>query len=366
MKRLMILVLLLCVSVLFFVSVLSLGAQEANTEIWDVYSLLEDANEIPYYSTPPSYSYTSKGLRVTPSADMGSYTVQTEHAFTMENGIFMEIKLDPNTKPCIIIFHIWDQNGMMLSNHHCGSGWQGVLQFDQNSFQFVMSAFIWDTQVKNDGENIEIVGAIEMSRPVDADGGATYTLEIRNGTIFVNGNAMEGSDEALANMKQLRPDGSAYVGVTVNMTEKNRGIPLTVTRFGKSAETATVPGAGGTLPDTGESSPVTIAPTPSVTEPSKETEKVTNEQKPETGSDVNTGTLPVEPDQTKDPADMTTEPSKGPYGETEPSTKKDIEDENVDRFMEKLEKGCGSVLGSGIMSLLSIVAAAYVCSRKKN
>jgi hypothetical protein len=222
-----------------------------------------------------------------------------------------------------------------------------------------MSGFIWDDKVVNGGD-VDILGAIKVDAPETSNGGVTYTLEIRNGEIYFNGSAMVGSAEAMDNLKKLRPDGSVYFGVSVNMIAENREIPLTITRFGLSSDTATVPGMAGSLPDTGNDSLGTVPPAPEETDSSTETDKTTEkvtEELAESGADSNP---------TDDSPDITTESSKSPYVETEPSTKKDIDDENVDRFMEKLEKGCGSVMGCGLMSLLSVVAAAYVCSRKKN
>ena len=74
MKRLWILALALCMTALFCVGTLGLGAEDTNTDIWFVYSMKENDKGSPLFSLPPAYEYTSEGLRVTPHEKMESYT----------------------------------------------------------------------------------------------------------------------------------------------------------------------------------------------------------------------------------------------------------------------------------------------------
>ena len=382
MKKLWILTLAMCVTALFCVGALAPQAEETNTEIWNVYSLKEDENYVPIFSFPPSYAYTEAGLRVTPYEKMESYTVQTDHPLRMDEGVYMEIKLDSPVDIGVLVFHLWDQSGMMMSNYHCGSGWQGILQLNVNESQFLMSTFIKEAPSAQANGSVSILGTMKVKAPVAKDGTVTYSLSLEDGVLKINGMVVEGMDKALASMRELRPDGSVYFGVTVNMTGRDAGIPITVTGFGTSRETATVPGSSGAaLPETGEASTETVATAPAETDPPREP----NTEAPApsaTTPDRETETLPPEPVDTSapntapeeettfydpygDPPDMTTEEYDRPFAEKETETRREINDEAVNDFMGKME-GCTSALSAGAMGLLSVLGAAFVVARKKD
>ena len=381
MKKLWILTLAMCVTALFCVGSLAPQAEESNTEIWNIYSLKEDANGMPQFSTPPGYAYTDEGLRVTPGEKMEAYTVQTEHPFYMDDGMYMEVKLDAAVDIGVLVFHLWDQSGMMMSNYHCGSGWEGVIQLTRDETQFMMSVFITDETSADENGSVNVLGTMKVKAPVAEDGTVTYCLSLEDGVLKINGTVVEGMDKALANMKELRPDGSVYLGVTVNISGLDAAFPLTVTKFGTSRETATVPGSSGTLPETGEGSTETIATAPAETDPPREP----NTEAPApsvTTPDRETDTLPPEPVDTTapntapeeettfydpygDPPDMTTEEYDRPFAEKETETRREIHDEAVDNFMGKME-GCASVLGAGAIGLVSALGAAFVAARKKD
>ncbi len=386
MKRLWILLLALCTVTLSCVGAVTLGAEEASTEVWSIYSLKEDANGMPYFATAPTYEYTEDGLKVTPVATMDSYTVQTDHAYYLDQGIYMEIKLDKPAVAGVLVFHIWDQNGMMVSNFNCGSGWEGMIQLDQSNSHYMMSAFIQGSTGPDDEGYAGILGSMKVNVPHADDGSVTYALYLKDGILRVNGSVVVGMDEALANLMEKRPDGSVYFGATVLMGEKGGLIPITVARFGTSPETAAVPGVGGELPETGEPSIETIAPGPIETDPPEDQETVPpapggdpgkpgGETDGETGDktpndDTPSETKPGESQSGDRPEEDTTDAFDSPYEETERETRKDIQNDKVDDFMNKLEGvtfgGCGAALGAGIPGLVSILAAAYVCARKKH
>lgn len=346
----------------------------------------------PIFSFPPTYEYTSEGLRITPLEQMESYTVQTDQAFRMDDGLYMEIKLDKPLEVGVLIFHLWDQSGIMMSNSHCGSGWEGILMRTQNSTQSVMSAFIWEVDTADDGGKAQIFGATKFNVPTNEDGSVIYVLEVKDGVLMINGTPMIGSQETMAYLREVRPDGCAHIGVTMSMTGRDEGIPLTVTRFGTSKDTATVPGTPGSLPETGGStetaapdsdetdspSTETAAPGPVETDPPTEnptdtlpSETRPNEENtlpPEPGSDTD----PSEPAETEteydpygDPPDMTTEEYDPPFGEKETETRREINDEAVNNFMGKME-GCTSAMGMDFAGLVSVLAATYACTHKKN
>lgn len=386
MKRLWILMLTLCVTALFCVSALGLGAEEAHTEIWSVYSSYEDANGIPQFAAPPEYAYTPDGLRVTPKQKMETFTVQTDHAYSMEDGLYMEVKLDQPSEGGFLIFHLWDQNGLVVSNFRCGSGWQAMIQLSRAESQFMMSLVIHGAQGAKEEGTADVLGSMKINAPVAEDGSVTYTLSVKDGVMRINGSVVVGMDEAIGLLKEKRPDGSVYVGVSTIQNQNYKEFPVTVTRFGTSQETAAVPGTTGGLPETGEPSPETIAPAPAETDPPVDPTPDTpapDTPAPDTKPNEPVVTDPSEPGQDTrppqtepteteteydpfgDPPDMTTEEYDPPFGEKETETRREINDQAVNDFMGKME-GCASAMGLGITSLASVLAAAYVCIRKKD
>jgi hypothetical protein len=107
-------------------------------------------------------------------------------------------------------------------------------------------------------------------------------------------------------------------------------------------------------------------------------DKETDASAPDTNPDGNVTkpadseptTHPSEGANTVEPEEETTDNFNSPYEETEPETRKDIQNEAVDNFMEKLEKvnlpGCGSVVSAGCLGMITLLAAAYVGLRKKH
>jgi hypothetical protein len=385
-KRFGIALLAACITLLSGVGALNLSAEESNTEVWSIYSLKEDANGFPYFDTAPSHAYTDEGLRVTPHKGMESYTVQTDHAYFMDNGIYLEVKLDKPVKAGFLVFHLWDQNGFIMSNYHCGSGWECMIQLGEGDVRYLVSANLEEAKDSSNKNPASVLGSMKLKASVGADGSETYFLCLKDGTLFLNGGYLVGSTEAQEFLRELRPDGSVYVGVTLVMNDLSGAVPLTVTKFGRSPETAFVPGSEGDLPETGEASPETIPPEPSVTEPpTVETDDEPDSDETLPGGPSQGGNEETRPSQggnteeTKpsDDEDEATERETvndddfaSPFEETEPETEKEIKNESIRNLVEKLEgldfSGCGAVVSGSGLGMMAMLAAAYVLTRKKH
>ena len=375
MKRLWVLFLVLCMATLSCLSVLVPGAEEVNTEIWSIYSLKEDAEGNPYFDVSPSYEYNEGGLTVTPREGMDSYTVQTDHAYYMENGIYMEIKLDKPAEAGVLVFHLWDQNGILLSNFRCGSGWQGMIQLDTSDSQYMMSAYIQENMSDEKGY-ANILGSMKLRTPASDDGSVTYCIYLKDDILRVNGSIVVGADEALGLLRQARPDGSVYMGVSLVMGSKGGSIPITVARFGTSPENSVIPGTEGIFPETGEASTETIPPAPTETDPPADKETDTPSADTASDGDVTNpadgepATKPSVGQDTDEPEEETTDNFNSPYEETESETRKDIQNDAVDSFMSKLENlhlpGCGSAVSAGCLGVMTLLAAAYIGLRKRH
>ena len=378
MKRLWVLFLALCTAMLSCVGVLIPSAEGANTDIWSVYSLLEDQDGNPYFGTTPAYEYTEEGLRVTPPAEIESYTIQTDHAYRMDDGLYMEIKLDQTVDAGMLVFHIWDQNGVLVNNFRCGSGWQCLIQLDDVESKYAMSALLEGASGIIDDGDVEVLGSMKITASINEDGCAVYSLELKDDVLRVNGNVVVGMEEMLKYMRAVRPDGSVYFGVSVLTGENSAPISMTVTRFGASKNTAFVPGTSGELPETGEDSPGTVTPGPAESTPpesddtAEDPRETASGDDPETDPDGNPVPGETTPDGTPDSGaeeEQTTDDFKSPFEETEPETKRTIQNDKVDSFMGKLEQielpQCGASLGGSALGILSLLATAYICARKR-
>lgn len=381
MKRIWVLFLAFCTVTLSCVCMLTPGATGANTDIWSVYSMMGDEDGNIFFGTAPSFAYTDEGLRVVPFEEIESYTVQTDHAYSVDDGLYMEIKLDQPAEAGMLVFHLWDQSGFLLSGLNCGSGWQGMLQLNPSETQYMVSTFVHGATASEEGQAI-VLGSVKLSVPVAEDGSVSYSIRLKDGALQINGRAVTGAEKALAMLREKRDDGSVYLGVSIAMSEAGGLIPLTVARFGTSPENASVPGADGQLPETGEEAPETVPPTPPETthpappETTPPAEQETEDDGPQTTPDDGQGTTPAEtvPGESMsdtEPAGTVNPEPDAPYGdpETEHETRKEIHNEQVDNFMEKLEnmnQGCTSAIGAGGLGCLSLLAAAYLGLRKRS
>ena len=391
MKRLWILVLTLCVTALFCVGTLGLGAAETNTGLWNVYSSYEADDGRPVFLTPPEHTYTDEGLWVIPSEDVYTYTVQTDRAYSTDDGIYMEIKTGVSEAQTDLFFHLWSQSAVIPNNYRCGSGWQGHLRYSEDGSHYMISLSIQGADSADGKGSSNILGIQKVNAPIESDGTVTFTLWFRDGTLLINGDPVDGMDNVLAALRKENPDGRAHVSATILMPDKDAAVPMTVTRFGTSPETATVPGTGVGLPDTETTPdetrppkptetnpPVTEAPKPTETDPPAEntTAAPSPDTEPEQDGETTPAADPEKPTESDalssetefdpflDPADTTPSDYIPPFGEHATETRREIRDEAVDNFVNKLE-GCVSALSMGTVGLTAILAA-YVCLRKKN
>ena len=369
MKRIWVLFLAFCTVTLSCVCMLAPGATGTDTDIWGVYSMMGDENGNIFFGTAPSFAYTDEGLRVVPFEGIGSYTVQTDHAYSMDDGLYMEIKLDRPAEAGMLVFHLWDQSGFLLSGLNCGSGWQGMLQLNPSESQYMVSTFVHGATASEEGQAI-VLGSVKLSTPVAEDGSVSYSICLKDGVFQINGRAVTGAEKALAMLREKRDDGSVYLGVSIAMSEMGGQIPITVTRFGTSPEDAAVPGTGGQLPETGASDPETIPFAPSETNDpvDRETDPTDPGSKPDGGEpDAPVETAPNGETGRPGSVDTADGETYDPYGdpETESETRKEIHNEKVDDFMGKLE-GCTSAIGIGAVGFTIVLAAAFLGLHKKD
>lgn len=299
--------------------VISVSAEEDNIAEWSVYIMEETKNGVPVFKDPPDHSYTKRGLRVTPTKKMTEYTVQLDTPVSLEEGIYLELEVEDVTQENMLMIHLWDQSGVLIGNYNCGSGWYAMISVDSDGNDYMMSL-----AVEGDGDSTsgwtDILGSMKVSTETFGRTGR-YSLSVADGILRLNGSAVPGLDEALEHLAKKAPDGKVYVGVSISCyDEGTSAAAMTLTRFGKDASTATIPGTN-TVPGTDpvETEPADTAPdgtAPDGTdtaEPPEEdsssgsdTDERDTEEESETLRDFSDplGTRPVIPEDTRSPLEQ--------------------------------------------------------------
>jgi hypothetical protein len=289
-------------------------AEESDAPDWSVYAMEENKNGVPIFKDPPAHSYTKRGLRVTPTKRMASYTVQLDAPVSLEEGLYLELELEDVTLENMLMIHLWNQNGVLIGNYNCGSGWYAMISVNEDGSDYMMSLNAEAVAGSSPGWT-DILGSMKVNTEVKGRVGR-YTLSVADGIVRLNGSAVPGLDEALEHLAKKTPDGKVYVGVSVmSFDEGVSTSAMVLTRFGKDEASATVPGTNavpGTSPS--ETEPVGTAPDETIpdetdtgtsTEEDSSSESVTDETDGETESETlrdfsdPLGTQPVIPEDTR-------------------------------------------------------------------
>ena len=299
--------------------VFSVSAEGNGAADWSVYAMEETKNGVPVFKDPPAHSYTKRGLRVTPTKRMASYTVQLDAPVSLEDGLYLELELEDVTLENMLMIHLWDQNGVLIGNYNCGSGWYAMISVNEDGNDYMMSLNAEAVAGSSPGWT-DILGSMKVNTEVKGRVGR-YSLSVSDGIVRLNGSAVPGLDAALEHLTKKAPDGKVYVGVSImSFDEGVSTSSMVLTRFGKDEASATIPGTN-TVPGTspGETEPVGTAPDETVpgetdtgtsTEEDASSETVTDETDGETESETlhdfsdPLGTRPVIPEDTRSPLEQ--------------------------------------------------------------
>jgi hypothetical protein len=397
---------------LMLVSAAALSASAApptTGDIWMVYTLTENDKGMPTYGITPEHRYTDEGLLVRPlvSAD---FTVQSDHAYSVDDGLFLEIRVDDTETfrdHNQLVFHLWSQTGVIMNHDRAGSGFYALISPMGGEHYLICMGI---KEQKGDAESESVLfGALKLQPRYTEDGKLLYTLAVRNGVFYVNGQKLDMSAKILSYLDYVNPNAGVHIGATVCCREGEPSTSITVTRFGLQESTAAVPSVS-TAPDVPPSETETklpsetetkvpdesdtMSPTESDTQIPSENEtsapSETDTQSPmETEPDVDTeetrapdGEATGEPPAVTDPAvtDPAETPTQSP-GETLPSdgeptetTEEDAEDlggmaQGVVDIFEKISpfKSCSASLSAGgLIAFTALLSAAVLILKKRD
>ena len=374
-------------------------------DIWSIYNLRLGTNDMPAYGKVPAHSYTAEGLRIVPDGET-EFTVQTEYAYSLTDGFFMEILVedaalfDANNQ---LVFHLWDQMGMIVGYTHSGSGYYALVSPGTDN-HYVVGMVTQEGKGNQDGDT-SVAGAIRVPATATSDGKYVFTISASKGVISVNGKAISKNDEVVDFLRSEGADGKAYVGFTMMSLNQAPLSAVTITRFGANEATATVPDATtpeAPAPDTqpSESTDPDREPTDTQEPPSEENDTTAPQPGQDTESEESRGDSTTD-DPAQDPGndsdsgneeDGSREPEEGTDGETGDRTEgssdgdKNVapdagdEDDSDDLPGGGITKGtlnffnsinvfdnCSATLGAGSMTALTVLlsCAAWVFRRKE-
>ena len=394
-KRIIALVCMLALLGTALAALLPAGAEDVPGGLWNVYNLTQANNGFPMYGAPPSYTYITNGLRME-TDKLSAYTVQSQTSYKLEEGVYFSLEVENSTKADTIMFHVWDQSGVLLGNYHSGSGWYGLVSLGVDGGQ-ILSMNLQATS--NDKEGAVNVVGIGMTRPLKGSGGSyKYTLSVIDGVFYINNTPVPGMDKIHQHLDALDGGEGFYIGATVMSMEGSVAPTSTLVAFGTERANAYRPKAPAVDPE--ETEPDTDA-----ADPDPETNPVPDETRPtetETEPPVVETEPPVDetvplPEETQPPV-AETQPETAPSADTEKpgegggqghpdnggsqdkpketyptwnvETERVINNEDVNNLKDALGNlsltgNCSSVLGGAVLPLLALVGIAAFTVRKK-
>ena len=338
----------------------SVSAEENGTAEWSVYAMEETQNGFPIFKDPPEHSYIKRGLRVKPTRRMSSYTVQLDTPISLEEGIYLELELEDVTLENMLMIHLWDQNGVLIGNYNCGSGWYAMISVNEDGSDYMMSLAVQGVTDSSSGWT-DILGSMKVNTDVNGRVGR-YSLSVSDGILRLNGAVVPGLEEALEHLAKKTPDGKVYVGVSImSLDEGVSTSAMILTRFGKDESTATIPGTS-TVPGT----------TPTETEPAETTPDETVPGETDTGASTEEGSS----------SETVTDKTDGETdGETESETLRDFSDplgtqpmvpadtrSPMEQFKDvygQASARCHSTVGLSGLGYVAAVALGALLLRKK-
>lgn len=350
MKRCLAVMLTMCFCLL---TLLPITAAQGEQDQWSVYVAREDANGMPVFEEPPTYAYGEQGLLVTPLEGMRGYTIQSDEAISLDEGFFLQLRVEDLSLKNTLMIHLWSQSGVLIGNYNSGSGWYAMTSVHEDGNDIMMSLNVTKTRGSTEGST-SILGTMKVKTVTQGKGGI-YTLSADNGILRMNGSVIPGLDEVVDHLKAECPQGKVYVGVTLMSFDESIPVSaLCLTRFGRDEATATVPGAedpSESLPaedQTAESLPAETAPA-------------------QTTASTDAPTVPFG----EETGSVTTEVGEEGQGSLPETTEPESESETLSSF-ERLKDAygqastqCRSTIGLGGLGYLFAVTLAALLLRKR-
>jgi hypothetical protein len=221
---------------------LSTGAVDIPGD-WDTFRDPEDYDKTEAFCPAAGYAYTADGFTIVP-ADYTGITpylaIQSKEKVNLKDGVYLEFRVDNYSYEADhwIAFTLWDTVNARPGNDRHGQGW---LNLNRTPGQGGAGACESSSEKTSNR-----YGNVSITPRMDADGREIYTLEVEwtGGAydIKVCGVTVGGSRAGVTDhLESLDPNGEFYVGIHMHSGVKSGVAAGTITKFGTSADDATVP-----------------------------------------------------------------------------------------------------------------------------
>ncbi len=316
------------------IPVMADDAYEPATD-WITYVLTVNEHSQLEEHTPPSAAFTEAGYGVASTAGFHTYTMGPLKPVSISGGAYMELEVPRASMNGVLCLSIWNTDRTVPGYTQLGSGFGSMMAVDDDGRLMVMNTLI-SARTDDEQELSRVFPPMTIDAKLRDENTYVFTLEITNGTIYINGVAIEDGKTICAYLQWIGQNG-LYVSATMTAEDAREAAPMTVTRFGKKRATAYVPGTTPPPEETGVFVPDTEPPIGSVTEALTTSMTAT----------------PTEPS-----TEAPTEP---------PVTTEELTSNLMDYYEDLYDRagGCSSLIGATtLVSLASLAAAAYVVRRK--
>ena len=199
----------------------------------------------------PGYDYTEDGFHMTPadwttSTPFG--TLQTKNKVNLKDGVYMAVRVDNFTyaNDKWYNFNIWNSQNLspgVVDLEKIGEGVQTLMRPAnpaEGAFAGDLKTIAWYTGGFTSAGSVSFPTDAVMT---DENGLHVLILEITwdGASYAVNINGAAAPEKVITYMNETFADGEAYVGFTLQNSNKGGTLECTVLRFGTSEETAVVP-----------------------------------------------------------------------------------------------------------------------------
>lgn len=275
MKIKRILALLMCVvMMLAMIPVFSLTAVAAEIEgDWTTYRdpveyPVEGEEEDPdrVYNPAPGYEYTDDGFTIL-QPDWSNitpfYTIQTKEKQNIKDGIYLEFRIDEYTfggeqnADQWICVNLNTEENVKPGNTNYGGGWLALLRGGSDGQAWGQPHLTDPATEDFGGTFVHHGGTNSVVFDQDEEGRYIVRFEIAwNGSAYemkLNGAVMPGADQTTELLEKLNGNGDFYIGITIQTMVTGGTAGLTITKYGTSEATATVPvGSDSMAPEANE------------------------------------------------------------------------------------------------------------------
>lgn len=222
---------------------LSTGAVDIPGE-WDTFRDPKDYDKTEEFCPAAGYTYTEDGFTIIPAdyTDITPYlSISSKEKVNIKDGVYLEFRVDDYSYEASdhwISFSLWDTLNARPGNDKHGKGWLCLNRTPGQGGAGACQSFPEDVT--------KLFAQTTITPRVDDDGREIYTLEIEwDGNAYdikVCGVTVGGSEAGVTDhLETLDSNGEFYIGIHMSATIKSGRAAGTITKFGTSADDATVP-----------------------------------------------------------------------------------------------------------------------------